>query len=215
LPPARSTESTGAEGEQGAGATADEVVRVEDDGAFVWKVASSAVRRTWPSSAEGGPIELRHGSGNAVTACVVVFGGRAVLTATHGGEMTLWALPSGVELCTVHAHLRRVSHCAVWESAASGGKKPRHRVLSSSQDGTAVVWDLSLSQSELARAISEQRGVGGAALAPRYSLEDDDDDDASSATATAVGPVDSAETEELRRAVRSTPVALPPPFMFR
>ena len=114
-------------------------------------------------------MTLKHGTGNSVTACRVVFGGQAVITATHSGEMTLWALPSGVELCTVHAHLGCVADCHVWES---NGKKPRHRILSASHDGTIAVWDANISEKELAKAKEQERGKGGAAIAPKFTSGD-------------------------------------------
>jgi hypothetical protein len=130
---------------------------VADDDALVWTSALQPPK--WPD------VTVNHG--NAVSVCRVVAQGQALLTGTKRGEMTLWALPSGVELCTAHAHIGRVSDCQVWES--DNPKKPRHRIISSSQDGTIAVWDMSVVDKELQKALRSQRGVGGATAAATYA----------------------------------------------
>jgi WD40 repeat protein len=164
-----------------------------DPGSYSWK-ATEQKHEQWPDQT------VSHGAGNAVTACCIVFGGHALITATACGEMTLWALPSGVELCTVHAHLGCVADIQLWESH---GKKSRRRILSASHDGTVVVWDVSLVEKELGMAIKQNRGRDGAAKAPKFT---------SGGRGTVVEPVsevvETAEPTEEEKAAAAENVAL-------
>eukprot|EP01043_Picozoa_sp_COSAG02_P044197 COSAG02_NODE_3924_length_6038_cov_15.373127_2_plen_1108_part_00 len=130
-----------------------------DSASTSWETMTANCEQ-WPDTI------IQHGTDSSVTACCIVFGGHGVVTATVNGEMTLWALPSGVELCTVHAHLGCVSDCQLWESR---GKKARQRIMSASHDGTVAVWDVSFLEKELAMAIKQNRGRDGAAKAPKFT----------------------------------------------
>ena len=103
------------------------VAAVGSDGtAWVWETATGGERRRWQIEKGADPEKP--------VSPVVAFStdGRILATSETGGGIRLWHLGSGQEVRTFAGHRGRVTAL----SFAAGG-----RLLSVSQDGTALVWD--------------------------------------------------------------------------